>query len=130
MRNLDSKLDLSETYHIWYNSSMSLHHIHQRKRASGKALHSFPAEKLSLRFLDRLVYIAGMTAIIMMIPQLIVIYGEKNASGFTPVTWGTLALLNIPWIIYGLVHKEGPIAMTYFLWFIVNGLIFIGAILY
>ena len=80
--------------------------------------------------LDKIVYAAGIIAIIMMIPQLRLIYVEKNAAGLEPITWITLALLNIPWIIYGVAHKEKPIVLIYSLWIIVNALIFIGAVMY
>ena len=109
---------------------MSLHHLHARKRFSGKALHPFPAISRVIRILDKVVYAAGIIAIIMMFPQLQLIYMEKNAAGIAPITWITLAILNIPWIIYGIVHKEKPIVLVYILWFIVNTLVFIGAVIY
>lgn len=115
---------------IWYNFCMSLHHLHLRKRVSGRARHAYPAEKRSLRILDKAVYAAGLLGIATMVPQLFVIYGEKNATGFAPITWGMLALLNIPWVIYGIVHKEKPITLSYSLWFVVNALVFVGSLLY
>lgn len=107
-----------------------LHHLHKRKRASGRALHPFPASSRMLRFLDKVVYAAGIIAIIMMLPQLKLIYVEKNAGGLAPITWIMLAVLNIPWIIYGVVHKERPIILVYILWLIVNTLVFIGSVIY
>lgn len=109
---------------------MLFHHLHVRKRHAGKALHSFPASKRSIRILDKVVYAAGILAIIMMFPQLRLIFVEKNAAGIEPITWITLAVLNIPWIIYGFVHKEKPLILVYFLWLVVNTLVFIGAVLY
>lgn len=109
---------------------MTLFHLHKRKRLSGRAVHPFPANSRILRLLDKIVYAAGLVAIAMMLPQLRLIYVEKNAGGFMPITWIMLALLNIPWIIYGFAHKEKPIILVYSLWLIVNGLIFIGAVMY
>ena len=109
---------------------MALHHLHKRKRSSGRAFHSFPADTRSLRFLDKVVYAAGVIAIIMMFPQLRLIFVEKNAAGLAPITWITLAILNIPWIIYGFVHRERPIILVYILWLIVNSFMFIGAVIY
>lgn len=109
---------------------MSLHHLHKRKRNSNRALHPFPAHSRRLRILDKIVYAAGIIAIIMMLPQLHLIFVGKNADGIAPITWITLAVLNIPWIIYGIAHKERPIILVYTLWIIVNSLVFIGAVMY
>lgn len=107
-----------------------LHHLHKRKRASGKALHPFPSHSRFIRWLDKIVYASGLLAIVMMWPQIRVIFVEKDASGIAPLTWLALAILNLPWILYGVVHKEGPITITYTLWLIVNSLVYIGAVLY
>ncbi len=109
---------------------MSLHHIHQRKRASGRSRHPFPAQSKNIRWLDKVVLVAGIVSPAMMLPQLWLIYSEKNAAGIEPVSWISFTLLNIPWIIYGLVHKEAPFVLTYILWFITNALVFIGAVIY
>lgn len=109
---------------------MSLLHLHKRKRLSGKAFHPYPANSLRLRILDKVVYASGIIALGMMIPQLKLIYVGKVTAGLEPITWITLAILNIPWIIYGLVHKEGPIALTSAGWLIVNALVFTGTVLY
>lgn len=109
---------------------MSLHHLHKRKRASGEALHPFPANTKALRLLDKTVYVAGIISLVMMSPQLYVIFVEKNASGLAPISWITFALMNIPWIIYGLVHRERPLVIMYSVWFFVNILVFVGAVMY
>ena len=109
---------------------MVLHHLHTRKRISGHTKHPFPANSRLLRLLDKVVYAAGIIAIIMMFPQLRLIYIEKSADGLAPITWVMLAILNIPWIIYGFAHREKPIVLVYCLWLIVNSLMFIGALLY
>ena len=109
---------------------MSIEHIHKRKRAAGRARQPYPAQSGIVRFLDKLVYAAGIIAPAMMIPQLILLYGEKNADGIAPITWLAIGILNIPWILYGIAHKEKPLVMTYILWIICNGLMFVGAVIY
>ncbi len=109
---------------------MSLHHLNLRKRASGGAEYSYPAETRGVRFLDMVIKVVAIITPAMMVPQILIIYTEKSADGVAPFSWFALALLNIPWIIYGVVHKEKPLAFMYCLWFIVNLLVFIGAILY
>lgn len=109
---------------------MSLHHLHLRKRASGRAEHAYPATSPGVKLLDVIIKIVAIVSPAMMIPQILLIYTEKNAEGIAPISWLTFALFNIPWIIYGIVHKEKPLAFMYALWFISNILVFIGAILY
>ena len=109
---------------------MNLIHLSRRKRQSGKAVHPFPASSFKIRLLDKTVYAAGFISLAMMFPQLKLIYTEKIATGLEPMTWQTLSLMDIPWIIYGFVHKEKPLVFIYTSWFIINALIFIGAVLY
>ena len=109
---------------------MSLHHLHKRKRMSGRALHPFPAESAGLRFLDKAVYLAGLVSLVMMVPQLRLIFVERNASDLEPISWLTFALMDIPWIIYGFMHKEKPLMFIYSVWLVVNSLVFVGAVLY
>lgn len=109
---------------------MSLAHLYRRKRQSTKSLHPFPANSRGLRLLDKFVYTAGIISLLMMIPQLKLIYMAKNASGLEPMTWIVFALMDIPWIVYGLVHREPPLVFIYTMWLVANLLVFIGAVLY
>ena len=108
---------------------MSLRHVHLRKRRH-PALEPYPARNSMKRWLDRLILMVGVIGPAMIVPQIMLIYTEKNASGVSAISWLAWALLDIPWIIYGLVHREPPIVMTYFLWFLGNLLVFFGAVLY
>ena len=104
-------------------------HLHLRKRIS-RALEPYPARSRWKRLLDRAVYMAGIVGPIMTIPQIALIYIGRDAAGVSPISWLAWMLLDIPWILYGLAHKERPIVTTYSLWLFCNGLVFIGALLY
>jgi uncharacterized protein with PQ loop repeat len=104
-------------------------HLHLRKRKA-RTLEPYPATSPWKRLLDRIIYAAGIVGPAMSIPQIVLIYSTKNATGLAPESWLVWCVLNIPWILYGIVHKETPIVMTYTLWFFCNGLIFVGAVLY
>ncbi len=80
--------------------------------------------------LDRVIYVVGIVGPLFTIPQLIKIYYFQSASGVSVISWGAYALFDIPWILYGILHKERPITLTYILWFFFNALVFVGAILY
>src|SRR3989344_4926989 len=103
----------------------SHHHVHLRKRIS-KGLEPYPARSAWKRLLDKVIYAVGIIGPVMSIPQIALIYTTKNAAGVEPISWLSWAAMNIPWILYGLVHKEPPIVITYSLWFFCNMLIFIG----
>lgn len=105
-------------------------HPHLRKRAFGRGLEPVPARSALLRLLDTVVYIVGVLGPAMTLPQIIKIFLFQNADGVSALTWGAYALFDIPWIIYGLVHREPPIAIAYFLWLICNSIVFFGALTY
>src|SRR3989344_1719814 len=105
------------------------HHLHLRKRHS-RALEPYPARTLWKRILDRVVLGVGIAGPIMSIPQVLLIYVGREAAGVSPISFLAWALMDIPWMIYGLVHREVPIVVTYILWFFCNMLIFVGALLY
>ena len=113
-----------------YNGWVKLHpHLHLRKRTS-KGLEPYPARSSWKRFLDTMVYGIGIIGPVMTIPQILLIYVGRNATGVAPESWLMWALFDIPWIVYGFVHRERPIVMTYTLWFICNAVVFVGALLY
>lgn len=63
-------------------------------------------------------------------PQVLAVYTEKDASGLVAASWGAWAVMNITWILYGLAHRDLPIAVTYTLWFFINMSMCVGALLY
>ncbi|MBX4181502.1 hypothetical protein KW807_01395 [Candidatus Parcubacteria bacterium] len=100
---------------------MVFHHVKSQRRIAKGIKHPV---------LDKVVYCAGIISLTMMAPQLWLIYHTHNASGLAPISWFTLALMDIPWIIYGYVHKEKPLVFIYTMWLISNSLVFIGSVLY
>ncbi len=105
---------------------MKLHqHYAVRRR-----MEPYPATSLWLRLLDHLIYVVGIIGPVMTLPQIYLIFSTHNASGVSAISWLAWALLDVPWIIYGLAHKQPPIALTYFLWFLGNFAVFIGALIY
>ena len=106
-----------------------LRHLHLRKR-QGNDYEPYPARGFWLRFLDHLVLVVGIIGPVATIPQILKIYLTQNAAGVSALSWGTWALLDIPWILYGLAHRERPIAITYILWCTANTLVFVGVLLY
>jgi hypothetical protein len=52
------------------------------------------------------------------------------AIGVAAPSWFGPALLDIPWILYGIMHREKAIVITYTLWLVMNTTVGVGAILY
>lgn len=105
------------------------HHRHLRTRIY-RTLEQYPHPSVWVRLLDRVVFIAGFVGPVMTLPQLHTIFVLHEISGISALTWGAYAILDIPWIVYGFVHKERVIIFAYTLWFVVNGLVVLGVMLY
>ncbi len=105
------------------------HHQHLRKRII-KNNEPYPSPNHLVRFIDSLIYIAGVIGPLVSIPQLIDIWIYKNAGGISIFTWTGYCVLTFIWLIYGYVHHEKPIIITQYIWLVINIAVTIGAILY
>ncbi|MBT5022229.1 hypothetical protein HOK51_01350 [Candidatus Woesearchaeota archaeon] len=105
------------------------HHIHRRKR-----LHvnheKYPHPNKLKNFMDKAVYATGIIGPIMTFPQLVKIWIHQNASGISVISWITYLLTAVVWLIYGIIHKEKPIILTYSIWIILDMFIVIGILIY
>lgn len=106
-----------------------VHHVHKRKRVHHK-LEKYPHKKKWVRVLDRLLLIVAVLGPLMSLPQIIRIYIGKNAVGVAPLSWLLYAVFDIPWIFYGVVHKEKPIVVGYTCWLVTNMLVVVGSLIY
>ena len=102
-----------------------IHHHHNKLKSSESANSSS-----FVRIIYRVTIVAGIISPLMITPQIIKIYAEQNASGVSALSWFSFAVFNVPFIIYGLIHKEIPIVITYTLFFIGNLVVAIGALIY
>ena len=82
------------------------------------------------RAIDRIVLIIAFLAPLVELPQLIEIYVNKAAQNVSVLTWGFFVIFGIPWLIYGIIHKEKPIIILYSLWIIIDSIIVVGILLY
>jgi uncharacterized protein with PQ loop repeat len=109
--------------------SNGLHHISKRKRMHTK-LEEYPHPRKWIRTLDRVLIIVAIVGPLAMLPQLWNIYVLKNVGGIAVLSFLSWAVMDIPWIFYGMVHNERPILIAYFLWFTMNLAVAIGALIY
>jgi len=110
-------------------NSTGLHHINKRKRANSN-LKPYPNQDPFVRFLDKLLLFIAVAGPIMSIPQILKVWVDKATSGVSILSFSLFAIFDIPWIVYGIIHKEKPILIAYILWFIANLSIVIGVRLY
>jgi uncharacterized protein with PQ loop repeat len=100
-----------------------------RKRGH-KKLEPFPASTFWMRFLDSVVLVVGVIGPLTTIPQILLIYTTHQATGVAATSWFGPAILDIPWILYGIAHRERAIVITYSLWLVMNTMVGVGAVLY
>jgi uncharacterized protein with PQ loop repeat len=105
------------------------HHLNRRKRR-GVNTEPYPSRSFSLRLLDRIAIVAGIIGPLMTLPQIYQIYNFHSASGVSALSWIAFGLLDIPFILYGIAHRDRLILMTYILWCTANFTVGIGAIIY
>jgi uncharacterized protein with PQ loop repeat len=109
--------------------SKGLYHLHRRKRIHVKH-EKYPHPHKWVRMLDHLVLSLAVIGPMFDIPQLYQIYAKKSAEGVSFFTWFLFAFFAIPWLIYGIVHKEKPIIISYALWILIDSAIVIGVLVY
>jgi len=104
----------------------------QKKQISKKLRQKIKKEEqlTKTKFLDKLVLIIALIWPVFELPQLIKIFAEKTAAGVSLMTWSFFVIFSIPWLIYGIVHKEKPIIILYLLWIIIDSSIVVGILLY
>lgn len=114
-------------------SSYGMHHLHKRKQKSqnkSKKLAKYPHPNPKIKFFEKYITVVATVGPLVTIPQIWKIYSTQNAMGVSFITFSLIAVVNISWLIYGLIHKEKPIIITNMLFLIANISICIGSILY
>lgn len=109
---------------------MAIFHIHKKKRSHSVYLEPSSSKRKFIKFLDKVIYAAGIAGPILVIPQVIEVWINKEASGVSIPSWIGFTVLAIIWLIYGIVHKEKPLILMYTGLIIMDGLVVAGAIIY
>ncbi len=106
-----------------------MYHLYARKRIHQKH-EKYPHPTKFVRYLDRLVLSLAVIGPMFDLPQLFKIYRDKSAGDVSFLTWFLFAFFAIPWLIYGIVHKEKPIIISYSLWIVIDTAIVVGILMY
>lgn len=80
--------------------------------------------------LDKMMFFVGLIGPFMMIPQILKIYFERDASSIALTSWVLFSFVALCWTMYGLAHKNKVIVVSNFAWMIAYVFVIIGAIMY
>ena len=106
-----------------------MHHLHVRKRVH-QNLEPFPHPNKYKAFLDKIIYVVGISGPIMTLPQVFKIYLEKSAGGVSLISWSWYLFTAIIWLFYAIVHKEKPLIISNIFWILIEIVIVIEIIIY
>lgn len=109
--------------------SDGFHHLHARKRLYRK-LEPYPHPTLWKRYLDYLMYGVAIIAPAAMLPQVVQLYANQDASGLALPTWIMFTGINTLWFLYAFVHRETPLAIASFAYACLDLIIVTGILLY
>lgn len=101
--------------------SFRFHH-HKKKR-----------EKPSENYVKKLDQVCLLFSVLMpatTIPQIFKIYSTQDVTGLSLSMWVLYTIGVIPFLIYGIVHKEKPLVLLNILWLIAQVVIITGILLY
>lgn len=105
------------------------YHVHRRKRIH-QQYQKFPHPNKWIRFLDNFVLVVGVIGPGMTLPQVLKIWIEQNAAGVSLISWSAYMVLDVTWLIYGLVHKVKPIIISYIVWLVLEVFLIAGILKY
>lgn len=108
-----------------------MHHFtglkHKTQRREGVTT---PKHTRYTKALDTVTFIAGIAGPFTVLPQLYGIFVEHNAAGVSLLSWSLIFIVTLPWVFYGIAHRDRSIITSFVLWEIMNVLVVIGVLLY
>ena len=110
-------------------NSTGMHHLNVRKRIHKKH-EKFPHPVEWKRILDTIIYPVGLIGPVIMIPQILKIYIEKNATSMAMISWIIFIIPAIIWVLYGFAHKNKAVIICNAAWVITYIFIIFGTVLY
>lgn len=83
-----------------------------------------------MRGFDYLMYGVAILAPLAALPQVIAIFATQRVDGLVLSSWLLMTIINVLWIVYGFVHRTFPVWINALLWFLLNGAVAVGIMLY
>lgn len=106
-----------------------LHHLHLKKHLYKKIEHSPRREQLK-RVLDKAMVFIALIGPLATLPQVYQVFMTQDVEGLSIITWGTWTALSGIWLVYGLLHKEMPIAISNSIYVLLQGIVVIAILVY
>lgn len=110
-----------------------MHHFvgqkHKTERREGRA-HAVAPRSRYVVVLDKVTFIAGVVGPFTVLPQAYEIFSTHSAAGVSLTSWSLIFLVTLPWVFYGMAHKDRSIIVSFILWEVMNALVVIGVLLY
>lgn len=84
----------------------------------------------STAVIDRLMMVAAVVHPLTTIPQVVKIYATHQAQSLSIATWFMYCIIGAIFLAYAVVHKIRPLIFNQVIWFIMDGLVLTGILLY
>jgi len=75
-------------------------------------------------------YFVSILGPVMTLPQLSVIWVDKNVSGLSIISWFSYLIISFVWLAYGIVHKQKQIIFSSTVWVFLQIFIVVGIFIY
>lgn len=83
-----------------------------------------------IHLLDRVTFFAGIIGPFTVLPQIWQIFSTHAAGDVSLTSWALIFIVTLPWIFYGIAHKDRSIIVSFMLWEVANAVVVIGVLLY
>jgi len=88
------------------------------------------SRKKAPKLIDKIIYIAAVLEPALVIPQILRIFSTREADGVSLSTWVGFEVMTAIWLWYSAEHKQKMVFLYSVLFFIVQGLVIIGGLIY
>ena len=110
--------------------SQGMNHFYKRKHNILQRLKEYVKEDKLKDFMDKSIYIVAIVTPLLTIPQILLIWIEKDATNISLITWIGYFIAALFWLSYGIVHRAIPIILTNSLWIILKAFVIILTFIY
>ena len=106
---------------------MSTYHRYKRQKTHKSLVLKKTAKPKAI---DRIIYFAAIVEPLFSLPQSYQIFHDKAAANVSILAWLGFEVMALIWLWYGIAHKDRMILIYQGLFFIVDGSVVVGAIIY
>ncbi|MCR4325227.1 MAG: hypothetical protein NUV59_00255 [Patescibacteria group bacterium] len=106
-----------------------MHHFgmrHKVLRREGEAPHEAPRRSRYIVALDKVTFVAGIIGPFTALTQVLEIFAKGTAEGVSLAFWVLIFMVTLPWIFYGIAHRDASILVHFLLWEVMNVLVIIS----